>query len=168
MSGYACQTDTRPCSSNPCLNNATCVDFSNSMNYKMSAIIDTNSSSFYCLCDEYYEGSYCESKIDLCRNETCSNNGICYESNNLPKCKCFNMYYGDKCESQSNELKTIKAIISYTTIIAIVIIILFYSCFAMMDLTKFCCKNKRIVPLNHKNHQKNRKNKKKAFRKLLI
>jgi hypothetical protein len=51
------------------------------------------------------------------------------------------MYSGDKCEAESNELKTVKAIISYTTIIAIITIILFYSSIILMDLSKFCCKN---------------------------
>ena len=130
MSGYACQIDTRPCSSNPCLNNGTCVDYPFS-----------NSSSFYCLCDKYHRGAYCESEIDLCQNETCSNNGNCFGLNKLPKCKCFNMYLGDKCESESKELKTVKEIISFTTILAIVIIVLFYSSFVLMDMSKFCCRH---------------------------
>jgi hypothetical protein len=145
LGGYACQIDTRPCSSNPCLNNATCVDYSNSMNYNMSSIISNNSSSFYCLCNEFYKGANCESKIDLCQNETCSNNGNCYDSNNLPKCKCLSMYSGDKCETESNELKAVKKLISLASILAIVIIISFYSCFLLMDITKFLCKkNNRI------------------------
>ena len=57
LSGYACQIDTRPCSSNPCLNNATCVNYSISSN--------SNSSSFRCVCDKYHRGTYCESEIDM-------------------------------------------------------------------------------------------------------
>ena len=149
LSGYACQIDTRPCSSNPCLNNATCVDYSNSGYYNMSRIINANSSSFYCLCDQYYKGTYCESKIDVCLNETCSSNGNCFDLNNKAKCKCFSMYSGDKCESESNELKTVKTIISLASILAIIILVLFYSCFVLMDITKFGCKNINIIKQRH-------------------
>ena len=150
MSGYACQIDTRPCSSNPCLNNATCVDYSNSGNNSMAALLGTNSSSFYCSCGKYYKGTYCESKIDLCQNETCSNNGNCFEFNNMPKCKCFSMYSGDKCETQSSELKNVKTIISYTTILAIITIVLFYSSFILMDATKYSFKKNNILPIQPK------------------
>jgi hypothetical protein len=142
LSGYACQIDSRPCSSNPCLNNATCVDYSNSKSY--------NSSSFSCLCDEYHSGAYCESEIDICQNETCSRNGNCFDLNKKPKCKCFNMYSGDRCELESNELKTTKQIISYSTIIAIAVIIMFYCCFFLMDISKYLCKKNRHPSAFHK------------------
>ena len=149
--GYACQIDTRPCSSNPCLNNATCVDYSTSSNY--------SSSSFSCVCDEYYmyKGVYCESKIDVCRNETCSTNGYCLDLNNKAKCVCSSMYWGERCEMESNELKTEKQIISIASILAIIIIILFYIFIVLLDVAKFCCekkvkKRKRLIQkFNYKN-----------------
>ena len=150
LSGYACQIDTRPCSSNPCLNNATCVDFSNSGYYNMSSLIGANSSSFYCACDHYYKGTFCESKIDVCQNETCSSNGNCFDLNNKAKCECYSMYSGDRCESESNELKAIKAIISLASILAIIIIVLFYSCIVFMDITKYCCKRVNQRRYQHK------------------
>ena len=135
LSGSACQTDTRPCSSNPCLNNATCVDYTNSKSYNMTL---TSNSSFNCLCNKYYAGSFCESKIDICQNETCSGNGNCKDVNDQPKCECFAMYLGDKCDTQSSELKAVKAIISFASIVAIISVIVFYSCILCIDLTKFC------------------------------
>ena len=152
ISGYACQIDTRPCSNNPCLNNATCVDDSNS-----------NSYSFKCLCNEFYYGNFCESKIDVCQNETCSSNGNCFDSNNSPECKCFSMYSGDNCESESNELKTIKTIISITVIIAIIIIISFYIIIALMDLTRYLCNKKSFIPVRGK--KKSKKKQKKSNKK---
>jgi hypothetical protein len=134
LSGYACQIDLRPCSSNPCLNNATCVDFSNSGSY--------SSSLFSCVCDEYYEGFYCESKIDVCQNETCSSHGYCLDVNNKAKCACSSMYWGERCEMESNELKTAKEIISIASILAVVIIILFYIFIFLLDVAKFCCERK--------------------------
>ena len=145
MSGYACQIDTRPCSSNPCLNNATCIDFSNSRDYNVSSLLSNNSSSFYCLCDIYYSGTHCESKIDVCQNETCSNNGNCIDLDHLPKCKCVSMFLGEKCEIESSELKTVKKIISFTSILAIIILALFFVVFILMDISKyyFKCSNKK-------------------------
>ena len=125
--GTACEIDTRPCSSSPCLNNATCVDlFSNS-----------STSVFSCECGISYEGVYCQNKINVCANETCSSNGVCEDVNSLPKCKCFSMYEGDKCSTQSNQLKTIQSLISMTSIIAIIVIVCFYLMIIVMDLITF-------------------------------
>ena len=144
LTGSACQLDTRPCSSSPCLNNATCVDFTNANKFNMSSIFGTNSTDFYCLCDKYHQGSYCESEINVCQNETCSGNGNCVDLNNQPKCECFSMYLGEKCDTQSAELKTVKAIISFTSIIAIITVISFYACFIVMDLMNFFSKKTKI------------------------
>lgn len=145
MVGNACQIDTRACSSNPCLYNGTCVEYSN-----MTQIDGSNSSLYYCLCDELHKGSNCELKVNVCQNETCSNNGYCYDSNNEAKCECFSMYSGDKCETESSELKVVKKVISISSILAFVMIIFTYSCIGLMDIAKFCCKKKakrRIRPI---------------------
>ena len=122
--GKACKTDLRACSSSPCLNNATCVE--------------NNTLAFNCECEMGYEGVYCENKINICANETCSNNGICEDLNNLPKCKCFSMYEGDRCDKESSQLRTIKFIISMSSIIAIFAIICFYLVILIMDFLKYC------------------------------
>lgn len=97
---------------------------------------------FKCLCDKHYSGRYCESKIDICQNETCSGNGRCVDARNQVKCDCFNMYLGDKCETKSNELKTIQAFISTASIIAIISVVLFYVCIILMDLERICKRDK--------------------------
>jgi hypothetical protein len=74
FSGLACQLDTRACSSNPCLNNATCVDVYSNSTSNSSSVVD---SKFRCECQSNYEGAYCETKINICANETCSSNGNC-------------------------------------------------------------------------------------------
>jgi hypothetical protein len=140
LSGASCQFDARPCASSPCLNNAACVDFTNAYGYNMSSNFGTNSTEFYCWCDKYHQGSYCETKINICQNETCSGNGNCVDVSNQPKCECFNMYLGEKCDTQSAEMKTVKAIISFTSIIAIITVVLFYALFIIIDLTKFYLK----------------------------
>ena len=144
FTGYACQTDTRPCSSNPCLNNATCVDYSNAKSFNMSSTIGNNSSEFYCFCDEYHEGSNCEIEKNICQNETCSSNGNCVAVNNKAKCNCFSMYSGDRCETESAALKTVKAIISTTSIIAILTLIFFYCLIIVMDIIKYFFQRKKF------------------------
>ena len=141
--GQACQFDSRPCSSNPCLNNATCIDYTNSVSYNMTSIISSsNSSEFYCSCSQYYTGTYCETKIDICQNETCSGNGNCIDKKSIPICECFALYQGDKCEIQSSELKAIKTIVTFTSIIAIITVVSFYCCIVLLDISKYFMKNK--------------------------
>jgi hypothetical protein len=138
-SDKSCSTDLRQCSSNPCLNNSTCVDYSNTIDYNMTSIVSPNSTStFYCFCNKYYQGTFCETKIDVCKNQTCSSHGNCIDKNSMPKCECFSMYQGDYCEIQSSELKAIQTIISITSVIAILTVVSFYSCIVFMDFIQIC------------------------------
>ena len=121
------------------MNNATCYDYTNIQNSSISLM---SNSSFYCQCQKFYVGSYCETKIDICKNETCSNNGNCIDNNSKPKCVCFSMYEGDNCERQSSELKAIKTIISMASIIAFITVASFYLCILLMDLSKYCMKSR--------------------------
>ena len=140
FTGTACQTDSRACSSNPCLNNATCVDvYSNSTSNNSSL----GSWTFSCECQKSYEGVFCQNKINICANETCSSNGVCEDVNNVPKCKCFSMYDGEKCNIQSSELKAVKTMISMTSVIAIIVLICFYLIILIMDLIEYWARSKR-------------------------
>lgn len=143
FSGTTCSSDTRPCSKNPCLNNGTCVQ----------NLTDPTQTSYYCECGVYYKGKKCESKINVCENETCSGHGSCVDENNEPKCKCFNSFYGKQCETMSEGLVRIKAVTSFATITAIIIICLFYLMFIAMDLTRIYLIEKR-----YKRHNKKKRN----------
>jgi hypothetical protein len=133
----SCSTDLRQCSTNPCLNNSTCVDFSNTIDYNMTSIVSPNSTStFYCLCNKYYQGTFCETKIDVCKNQTCSNHGNCVDKNNQPFCECFSLYLGENCNIESSGLIVIQSVISVSSIIALIVVISFYGCFIIIDLTK--------------------------------
>ena len=85
----------------------------------------------------YHEGSRCEIEIDVCQNETCSNNGKCVNLNNKPVCDCFSSYEGSKCELMSESLKSTKAFISMASIVAIIFIVFFYLFIIIMDVLKF-------------------------------
>lgn len=129
--GSACEFDVRPCSSNPCLNNGTCLDyFSKGYNLELLKMKNT----FQCVCNKYFEGAYCEAKINVCQNETCSSHGNCVDLNNEPKCECFNLYEGDKCETATSTLQTIKTVVSVSSLIAIGVVIGFYMGIILMDL----------------------------------
>ena len=100
------------------------------------------------------KGVYCENKINICTNETCSNNGICDDLNNLPNCKCFSMFEGETCSIESSQLTTIKLVISLSSIIAIIVIICFYLIILIMDLLKYCLmvkqrKRKRKIKIRY-------------------
>jgi hypothetical protein len=131
--GVSCQSDTRPCSSGPCLNNGTCSNINN----------DT---SFQCTCqNELFYGRHCENLINLCLNSTiCTQNqGHCQINGTQPMCKCFKGYSGANCETISASLVITQSIISASTIIAIAVL----TCFALMvfvfDYTKFCLMKKK-------------------------
>lgn len=119
FAGPTCQINLLPCSSNPCLNNGTCINQLENKTFFCKCCLGKNQSILY-------YGKNCEKKIDLCTNETCSKHGICYESDYETKCKCFNGYLGQKCEKESNDIKIRKFVIKTSTIIAILTIFSFY------------------------------------------
>jgi hypothetical protein len=134
FTGISCDIDLSPCSdkNNECINNSTCFELGNR--------------EFECECQPFYNGTYCESKIDLCQNETCSNNGQCVEVDNEVSCDCHYLYYGDKCELQTNELSVRKTISHVAGIIAILSLIFFALFIVLMDTLKiFVCRNRMGV-----------------------
>ena len=134
--GVSCQSDTRPCSSGPCLNNGNCSNINN----------DT---SFQCTCqNELYYGIYCENKIDLCLNSTiCTQNqGHCQMNGTQPNCKCFSDYSGINCDIKSASLIIKKSIISASTIIAIAVLVCFAILVFCFDYVKYCLmRNKKQI-----------------------
>ncbi len=123
FTGATCSVDIRPCSSSPCLNNATCIN-------------DLVNLQPICECNEFYTGAFCENKIDLCQNVTCSHQGACYDINNVATCQCFYMFYGANCESQTVSMKAVKQVISISVVIAIIVILAMYATIVLLDLNK--------------------------------
>jgi hypothetical protein len=125
--GKSCQSDTRPCSSNPCLNNGLCIDTNN------------QTLSFQCICPSLFYGIYCENKMDLCLNSSiCFNNqGYCKMNGSQPVCKCIMGYSGVNCEIISSSLAVRKIIINVSAIIAFVVIAFFIFTILVFDYTKY-------------------------------
>ncbi len=138
--GVACQTDSRPCSSNPCLNNGTCSNINN----------DT---SFECTCQEsnLFFGIYCENKLDLCQNNTnvCAspNQGYCIMNGSQPMCKCMMGYSGIRCEIISTSLVVRKYIIDSSTIITIIVLASYIVFVVFLDCTKYFIIKKKRQPI---------------------
>jgi len=62
----SCETDINECESNPCHNNAICIDLLG---------------EFECNCTDIYEGETCERlKLVTCDNEPCKNSGNCFNT----------------------------------------------------------------------------------------
>jgi len=100
FTGDSCQYDVRPCSTNKCLYNGTCMNLNNNTQFK-------------CECSQNYYGANCEKQIDACKmkNVTCSSQGYCLnQDNGTAICKCFLNFYGDNCEFQDAFVKVIKNI----------------------------------------------------------
>ena len=131
--GVSCQSNTRPCSSSPCLNNGSCSN-------------TNNDTSFQCKCqNDLFYGAYCEFKLDLCLNSTncIRGQGICQMNDTQTSCKCCKGYSGQNCEIISNSLLVKKSIISVTTILAIIIMVSYVIMIVCFDFTKYFSIRKR-------------------------
>ena len=143
--GMACQSDTRPCSSGPCLNGGVCND-------------TMNKTSFECTCQSnLFYGRYCENKIDLCLNSSvCFNNqGYCIMNGSQPVCKCKLDYSGINCEIESTSLIIRKSIIDASTIIAIIVLVSFVIMILCFDYTKYFLMKKKKIIKRKEPHAKN-------------
>ena len=148
--GTSCQSDVRPCSKYPCLNNGTCIN------------VDTNDLlSFKCECQYPYYGVFCEVKGNLCENITCSSHGYCWADEKQAQCKCFIDFYGDNCENVTVFIKIIKNVRITSLLICLTCISLFWLIIVLNDVSNlFISKNK----FNHKRKKTTTSNTKKSHR----
>ena len=137
--GLSCQSDTRPCSSGPCLNNGICSNIN-------------NETSFQCTCQmNLYYGQYCENKVDLCLNNSIKcikNQGYCVMNNTQAICKCLLDFSGPNCEIESTSYVVRKSFINAATIIAILVFVAFAFMILCFDFTKYFCltpNKKRLI-----------------------
>ena len=84
FTGENCTEDINECStSNPCQNNATCINVHRSFN---------------CVCHDGFTGERCETNIDDCVGVVCRNNGTCEDLINDFACRCEPQYSGKYCQ----------------------------------------------------------------------
>ena len=166
FTGSKCEIDLRPCSNNPCLNFIKCDNVQNGTYFNQDTQqIENYYSDFICSCKDKYYGKRCESKINLCQNETCSGNGVCkvitnelYQNESI-KCECYgiNSFEGDKCETKSAKMVVHEASVRTTSYIALAALISLYLLVITMDIHKyFVTKNRdgRIRPVRKEEREK--------------
>jgi len=114
-----------------------------------------NSTLFTCKCGNVYYGTNCENRIDLCLNSTCvSGQGYCKMTGTATTCKCLNGYEGENCQEKSASLKIQNTIVSIASILAFLVIGLFWSFILLMDYLKyFVIKDTNV---KNKNKMKNK------------
>lgn len=113
-------------------------------------MIASDNFDFYCECPDNYHGKRCEFEVDVCQNETCSNHGICKKRLNLPECDCFYLYSGKNCETEMPEKKLIDMAVSFSSIVAIIILVSFYVFIFLNDIATYFGKCKRKIPMKRK------------------
>ncbi|KAM4590762.1 protein eyes shut homolog [Odontesthes bonariensis] len=86
--GSWCEIDIDECGSNPCQNQADCVDQVN---------------GYRCECMEGFSGLRCEEDINECASSPCSSAGICQDLVNKFQCICPPGYFGTLCDLDVNE-----------------------------------------------------------------
>jgi hypothetical protein len=149
FNGSSCELSLDPCYEfNPCVNGGVCDSYSVNSTW-----------TFNCSCKNYYYGKYCENKINICENETCSFNVYCKIINSKPICKCVWQFEGSRCEIEMSNLTAIKKVIKVSYITAIVILILFYLLFILNDCMNYFCRIKSVTKINKKHNNKQKKNK---------
>ncbi|GAB1598157.1 protein crumbs-like [Argonauta hians] len=130
FTGKTCDININECVSNPCKNNATCIDGINS--YKCQCVngtkgknceIDINEcqsnpcnngglcedllNRFQCNCaDTGFTGPTCSINVDDCIGNLCQNNATCIDGIKNYTCKCYKGYDGKYCETDIDECST--------------------------------------------------------------
>ncbi|XP_035389998.1 protocadherin Fat 3a isoform X2 [Electrophorus electricus] len=84
-----CVLQPDACSTQPCLNSATCVSLP--------------SGGFSCTCSALHTGGRCETEISVCVPNPCQNGGMCKPIGNAFICSCKRGYTGITCEEDVNE-----------------------------------------------------------------
>ena len=135
--GSLCQLETSLCSEYKCLNNGECIEYEGNVE---------------CVCQELFYGDHCEHYKDVCANNTCvAKQGYCYLNDSLAACKCYQYFYGENCELQSQILAVQKTIISLSTLITLIIFVLFAFIIILFDIHKFFIlkPSKRVIRINN-------------------
>lgn len=131
--GSTCSISLNVCETNPCFNGGSCVT-----KYQADNTTSALTYSFECQCSKSYTGIYCQTPINQCINETCSGHGSCMlnqinQTDLDAYCKCYYLYTGKKCETASTKLIIIRAVMTTSSIIAIIVIFSLYSLMMFLD-----------------------------------
>ncbi|XP_065195949.1 uncharacterized protein LOC135827368 [Sycon ciliatum] len=88
FSGPFCSQEIGACTSNPCLNNAQCVN---------------HPSGYTCQCPIGYLGINCEQVDDNCYSNPCLHGGVCHNAPLRFDCECRGGWEGELCDEDTND-----------------------------------------------------------------
>ncbi|XP_013880528.1 milk fat globule EGF and factor V/VIII domain containing b isoform X3 [Austrofundulus limnaeus] len=92
FSGDLCnETETGPCSPNPCENDGICEVMSHTRRGDVF-------SEYVCKCQTGFEGVHCQTNVNDCAAQPCENGGICRDLDGDFKCHCPSPYVGKHCQ----------------------------------------------------------------------
>ena len=92
FSGPLCQSIQRECTTNPCLNQGSCIvrDGGRQKDYE-------------CRCRPGFVGTHCQDDVDDCLNRPCANGGTCQDLVNDFVCSCAAGFSGRFCSDNIDE-----------------------------------------------------------------
>lgn len=109
------RTNADPCYDNPCKNSGECIS-TMKINKRKLVTIHSDRLEFTspfihyvtkCTCQKDFTGTWCETPINECVTNECSNGGVCYvRTNNGFRCECPPNWTGDRCQQDVNECRT--------------------------------------------------------------
>uniref|UniRef100_A0A3B5KSA1 Milk fat globule EGF and factor V/VIII domain containing b n=1 Tax=Xiphophorus couchianus TaxID=32473 RepID=A0A3B5KSA1_9TELE len=92
FSGETCnETETGPCSPNPCQNDGICEATGQSRRGDVFT-------EYVCKCQPGYEGVHCQTNVNDCADQPCENGGTCRDLDGDFKCHCPSPYVGKHCQ----------------------------------------------------------------------
>ena len=118
FNGTNCELDLRPCKPTTCLHGGKVpLHVSDDRNRLTSfwiilALCTTLlQGNFSCACASGWEGTNCESMINVCRSVTCLNQGVCRPLPLLAyECLCVSDFSGQHCETRSTRTATLQVV----------------------------------------------------------
>ncbi|CAF1592423.1 unnamed protein product, partial [Adineta ricciae] len=165
--GLYCNISSSHCSMlDPCRNNATCNNLTNSdqgyvcscpagfnstqcqLNYQSckpttclnnGACNVISTTEFDCSCVYGWTDTRCQSKIDFCQTVTCLNNGVCFPHFLNYSCACLHgSSSGLHCEVVATRTIVSRIISKSIAYIAIIVMTVTATFFVIMDVLKYC------------------------------
>jgi hypothetical protein len=108
--------------------------------------LETSNVTFTCLCAYGWQGSHCETQVDYCVDQQCSNSAICRPSFLNFTCECLGSdYSGRHCEVKANQLVVKQAVCRSFSYIAIMAIISLATFIITMDIMKYAFKIDPVI-----------------------
>ncbi|XP_015242013.1 PREDICTED: lactadherin isoform X3 [Cyprinodon variegatus] len=94
FSGDTCnETETGPCSPNPCENDGVCEVTGQSRRGDVFT-------EYICKCQPGFEGVHCQTNVNDCAAQPCENGGTCRDLEGDFKCHCPSPYVGKQCQQR--------------------------------------------------------------------